>query len=590
MTPEPTESDSGSPSPATGDLGESERRFRRLFEAARDGVLLIDPNSRKIVEANPFMHVLLGYTRAELLGKELFELGPATDAAASRTAFVKLQEQGYVRYENLPLESKSGQLREVEFVSNVYREGTSNIIQCNVRDISARRKAAREIAEKARLLDLSNDAIIVRDSQGNVQFWSEGATKLYGWSRAEAMGQPLHSLLQTAFPLPPTDLEAQLQRQGQFSGEVSQTGRDGRRLPSLCRLVLDRETGSVLASYTDISDRKAAELEMVHSRDKAIAASQAKDDFFATLSHELRTPLSPVLLMASDAANDLTHPPGTRDIFQMIERNVALEARLIDDLLDVTRINHAKMVLHPKPVDVYLPLRDAVATVQTALNEKNVRLTLDLAPGNPCVLGEAVRLQQIFWNVLRNAEKFTPSGGWIEVESHFLPNRRLEIKISDTGIGMTPQELGRIFVSFAQGDHAQGGGSRLFGGLGLGLSLARTLIGLHGGTIRAESPGLNQGSTFFIELPLLPAAGDPKPPQTGAGLIPAAPVDAGSAGAPFKRILLVEDHDATRRALAQLLTSRHYAVVSVASVAEAKLAVSQSRFQTSVSRTGVVMI
>ena len=132
------------------DLADSELRFRRLFEAARDGVLLIDPETRKIIESNPFMHVLLGYSREELLGKELFELGPKKDAAASRAAFAELQRRGFVRYENLPLETKTGQLREVEFVSNLYPEGRKNIIQCNVRDISERKGAAREIAEKDR--------------------------------------------------------------------------------------------------------------------------------------------------------------------------------------------------------------------------------------------------------------------------------------------------------------------------------------------------------------------------------------------------------------------------------------------------------
>src|ERR1019366_3130198 len=350
------------------DMADSELRYRRLFEAARDGVLLIDPETRTILDVNPFMTILLGYAREDLLGKELFERGRRADETASRAAFADLQKRGFVRYENLPLETKSGQLREVEFVSNLYREGDKNIIQCNVRDISARKEAAREIAEKDRLLDLSDDAIIVRDVNGNIRLWSEGAAKLYGWNSTEAIGKPLHSLLQTEFPEPSEEINAQLQRQGQFTGEAIQTARDGRRIPSLCRWVLDRATGSVLASDTDITARKAAEVEIAHARDKAVAASQAKDDFFATLSHELRTPLSPVLLMASDAANDPAMPVAAREIFAMIERNIALEARLIDDLLDVTRITHAKMVLERKPVDVHLALRDAIATVQPDLD------------------------------------------------------------------------------------------------------------------------------------------------------------------------------------------------------------------------------
>ena len=570
------------PSQVSGDLASSELRFRRLFEAARDGVLLIDPETHKIIEANPFMHVLLGYSPEDLLGKELFELGRQEDAPASRAAFAELLQKGYVRYENLPLETKSGEVREVEFVSNIYREGDKDIIQCNVRDISARKLAAKENAEKSRLLDLSNDAIIVRDLDDNIRLWSGGATRLYGWDSTEALGKHLHTLLQTEFLQPLSEVDAQLKRLGRYAGEVTQVTRDGRRVPSLCRWVLDKETGCVLATYTDITERKVAEAEIANARDKAVAAAQAKDDFLAALSHELRTPLSPVLLMASDAADDPSMPAEAREIFAMIERNVALEARLIDDLLDVTRITRAKMLLERKFTDVHLALRDAISTVQADVDEKRIELTLDLLPNSPWILGDAVRLQQIFWNVLRNAVKFTPVGGRIKVGTRLLSGARLEFKITDTGIGMTRAELNRIFVSFSQGDHAQNGGSRLFGGLGLGLSIARKLTELHGGTIRAESPGLNLGTTFLIELPLVPDAAHAKPTTIRADSRSPLPV-----GTPPSRILLVEDHEGTRNALTRLLVTRHHHVVSVGTAAEAQGAVKDGAFDVLVSDIGL---
>ena len=141
----------------------SEFRYRRLFEAGKDGVLVIDPATRKILDANPFMTDLLGYPHEALLGKELFEIGLLKDENASRAAFEELQKNGFIRYENLPLETQTGHKREVKFVSNLYQEGAEKIIQCNVRDVTKRKKAERELSEKARLLDLTNDAIMVRD-------------------------------------------------------------------------------------------------------------------------------------------------------------------------------------------------------------------------------------------------------------------------------------------------------------------------------------------------------------------------------------------------------------------------------------------
>lgn len=575
-------------SPSDGRLDElehSELRFRRLFESARDGVLILDPVSRKIIEANPYMSEMLGYSRGELIGKELFEIGLLKDEAASRTAFAELQERGYIRYEHLPLESKLGVRHDVEFVSNLYPEGDQEVIQSNIRDITRRKRLEREVQEKARLLDLSNDAVIVCDLHDNIRFWNVGAETLYGWRQEDTLGQNLHSLLHSEFSRPWNDISHQLAKDHHFSGDVIQTARDGRRIPCLCRLVLDPATSSILASHTDISERKTVEVELVHSLEKAIAAVRGKDDFLAALSHELRTPLTPVLLLANEAAQDPALPEAARQTFATIGRNVALEARLIDDLLDVTRITYAKVTIDRQLVDVHLALRDAIATVQSELFKKKITLTLNLSAPRPLILGDPVRLQQVFWNVLRNAEKFTSIGGRIMVETLLLPRRRLAVKITDTGIGMTPQELERIFAFFSQGDHARPGGAQRFGGLGLGLSISRTLTELHGGTIRAESAGLGQGSTFVIELLLAPENSH----MEDRRVVALAPVATASPFAHPKagRILLVEDHDGTREALTALLSRRHYSVVAVASAAEALAKAAESVFDALLSDIGL---
>jgi PAS domain S-box-containing protein len=337
---------------------------------------------------------------------------------------------------------------------------------------------------------------------------------------------------------------------------------------------------------SEISARKRAEQELERARDQAMAASRAKDYFLAALSHELRTPLNPVLLIASDAANDPRFPQEARADFAMIRRNVELEARLIDDLLDLTRIVSGKLLLEKRPLDVCAVLQDALSVVRLEAETKNIELTLDLGTERPVVLGDPLRLQQIFWNVLKNAVKFTPEGGRIAVEIRTLAaGGNVAIKIMDTGIGLTQGEITHIFDPFAQGDHAAGSGAHQFGGLGLGLAISRMLVKLHDGVIHAASAGRNQGSTFTIELPWIAAEQinapppQPPPPRHHPTIALKRP--------PGRRILLVEDHEPTRAVLANLLTRRNYQVFTATSIAEALTLARQETFDLVLSDIGL---
>jgi signal transduction histidine kinase len=256
-------------------------------------------------------------------------------------------------------------------------------------------------------------------------------------------------------------------------------------------------------------DNTNKELEESFKREKVVrelaeAAGRAKDNFLAALSHELRTPLNPVLLIASDSAENNELSPSVRAQFKTILQNIEVEARLIDDLLDMTRINNGKLHLRMETVNAHTVLREAIRTTQVDISAKGIRLSTNLAPEQTLVSADPVRLQQVFWNVLKNAVKFTPEGGKITVETFLSTGRdRINIDITDTGIGMSSEELGRIFSAFTQGDHNQENSSR-FGGLGLGLAISRKLVEFHSGQISASSNGRNQGSTFSIELPLAP--------------------------------------------------------------------------------------
>jgi signal transduction histidine kinase len=316
------------------------------------------------------------------------------------------------------------------------------------------------------------------------------------------------------------------------------------------------------------------------AHDDLLAASTAKDNFLATLSHELRTPLSPVLLVASENVENCKLPAKVRADFEMILKNIELEARLIDDLLDLTRIARGKISLDKKPVDAHDVLRDAISNVQEEIAKKRIGLSLKLNSPQCTVHADAVRLQQVFWNVIRNAVKFTPHSGRITIETEQRGDK-WQFKITDTGIGMSPLEMNRLFTAFSQPEES----ANKFGGLGLGLAISQKLIELHAGQIRAFSAGRDRGSTFTIELPLMPAI---RANGFAREAMAATVTSFRSAMPPGGlRILLVEDHEPTRSALAQLLASRSYHVTAAASLAEARTFAAVENFNLIISDLGL---
>jgi signal transduction histidine kinase len=334
-----------------------------------------------------------------------------------------------------------------------------------------------------------------------------------------------------------------------------------------------------------VADLKRANEELREREAEAKAASQAKDDFLAALSHELRTPLNPVLLLATEAASNPELSPEVRADFEKIVKNVSLEARLIDDMLDLTRIAHGKLVLDMRPFDVHVSLQHALSLARAEIDQKKIGLTVKLNAGRHVLMGDEVRLKQVFWNVIKNAAKFTPVGGQIAVEtttSHQADE--IVISISDTGIGMTDGELSRIFQAFSQGDHALEGGSHRFGGIGLGLSISLVMVKRHLGSISATSEGRNKGTSFQIGLPLMSVAD-----RAHSTAVALSGDSAAIAGPPVKarRILLVEDHKPTSSALADILARRSYQVVSASCLAEARAAADVESFDILISDIGL---
>ncbi|HEY1581509.1 MAG TPA: response regulator [Chthoniobacterales bacterium] len=323
---------------------------------------------------------------------------------------------------------------------------------------------------------------------------------------------------------------------------------------------------------------EAARVSAEAAKGRAEAATRAKDDFLAALSHELRTPLNPALLLATSLAEDATLPPQVRSDIDVIAKGIALQAQLVDDLLDITRITGGKLRLDLRPIDAHAALRHAANILHTDIQEREIKFTLELAAERQTIRADAVRLQQIFWNVLKNAVKFTPRGGTITVRTGNPAKKpdTLEVEITDTGVGIAPEMLPKVFDAFIQEDDQR---AHRFGGIGLGLAITQRLVELQSGRISAASVGRGHGATFRVELPLekvkLPSAGKP------ASAIP-------TAGAQVTRhILLVEDHDQTRTTLGQLLRRRGHIVDGVATIGAAREHVASGKYDLIISDLGL---
>ena len=323
---------------------------------------------------------------------------------------------------------------------------------------------------------------------------------------------------------------------------------------------------------------EAARLAAEAAKSRAEAATRAKDDFLAALSHELRTPLNPALLLATSLAEDSSLPAEVRADINVIAKGIALQARLVDDLLDITRITGGKLRLDLRPMDAHAALGHAHEILRAEIAEQRIDLHLELEAQRHTIIADAVRMQQIFWNVLKNAVKFTPAGGSVTVRTcnPVHEPEKFVVEVIDTGIGIEPEMLHRVFDAFIQEEHGSG---HRFGGIGLGLAISHRLAELQNGRIVAESKGRGQGATFRIELPLA-ALG------TAADAAPHADAPTSGEGA-SRHILLVEDHEQTRATLVLLLERRGHRVSGVGTLEAARARAGQQDFDLLISDLGL---
>ena len=338
------------------------------------------------------------------------------------------------------------------------------------------------------------------------------------------------------------------------------------------------ESGNIarfIGTMVDITDAKNAEILLEHAKNAAEEANRAKDRFLAMLSHELRTPLTPVLMTIAALRREPNLSDDIRRDLEVLQRNVELEALLIDDLLDLTRIAHGKLELHNDAVDVHGAIEHALSISAGDITGKHIQVVQRLEAREHHCWGDAARLQQVFWNLIKNSAKFTPEGGRLEISTRNNQNHQIVIEISDTGIGIDPQVMPRIFDAFEQG-----GGviTSKFGGLGLGLAISKRVVDLHHGTIEARSMGPGCGSTFTVTLSAMETS-----------LLEGPVLFLESEPDPIKHVhvLLVEDHLDTARVLGRILKNAGFEVSHAATVAEARALAGGRRFDLLISDVGL---
>jgi PAS domain S-box-containing protein len=430
----------------------------------------------------------------------------------------------------------------------------------------------------AAIIESADDAIITKTLQGVITSWNRGAERMFGYAAAEVIGQPVTILIPDDHIDEEPAIIARLRKGERIEHyETVRLHKDGTLVDISLTVSPIRDANNKVIGASkiarDISQRKHVEKtlrEQSAAYERLYAEAQEsgrlKEEFLATVSHELRTPLNAVLGWARILRAGRLKKAEAGKALETIERNARAQAQLIDDLLDVSRIITGKLRMDVRPIDPNGFIEAAIDAVKPTAEAKGVRVQKIMDTGVVTVPGDPARLQQVIWNLLTNAIKYTPRGGWVQVRMERVDSH-LQIVVADSGQGIPQEFLPYVFDRFRQVDQST---SRHHGGLGLGLALVRHLVELHGGSVAAASPGPDQGSTFTIVLPVVPIY---QVDQAGARVHPTAQNLLPSAEYTTRldalKILIVDDEPDTRELLKSSLSECGADVIVVASVSEA---------------------
>ena len=507
-------------------LRQSEERFRLLVDSVRDyAIFMLDPQGY-VLTWNAGAERIKGYRAAEIVGCHFSRFYPPEALARGLPdhELEMAQRVGSFEDEGWRLR-KDGSLFWANVVVTAMRDGTGQLIGYSkvTRDLTQRRhheEELRQSEERFRLLveGVGEYAIFMLDVNGKIATWNVGAQRIKGYAADEIVGRhfsvfypqdvresgwPEHELQQAAEQGSFVDTGWRVRKDGtMFWANVTITAlRDETgRLLGYAKLTRDLTESRRVEAIELASDEREQILDAERSaRMGAQRAARVKDEFLATLSHELRTPLSAILgwtqIVLKGKALD---PADQRRAMEVIDRNARAQVKLIDDLLDLSRIMTGKIWLDLQQISMPDVVQAAIDSARPIAQAKDIRLRSLLDPSRTTVSGDGSRLQQVAWNLLTNAIKFTPKGGQVQVLVQRV-NSHIELSVTDTGIGIPASFIPLVFDRFSQQDSST---TRAHGGLGLGLAICKQLVELHGGSIRVTSPGEGQGATFFVELPV----------------------------------------------------------------------------------------
>jgi PAS domain S-box-containing protein len=565
--------------------------IRAMLEAAPDGMLATDEKGQitcwntKFVETWGTPLELVALRDVQKIGAFIAQQLKDSERYLARIAEIEAsKEKSFDLFELIDkrfIERYSDVISvEERFVGRLW--SFRDVTQYHVSDLLPRRLAA--------IVDNSDDAIIGKDLNSIITSWNQGAERIFGYSAEEMIGTSVMRLIPPERRREEDEILARLKRGERFEHfETVRTTKKGGQLHVSLTIspIKDANDHVIGASKIarDITERKRSEEALRESqkladeanadrqrlleseraaRSEAERANRVKDEFLATLSHELRTPLNAVLGWATALRASQSPPQELTQGLETIERNARVQAQIIEDLLDMSRIISGKVRLDVQRLDLPSVLAEAINTVRATASAKGVRLKKIIDPLNAPVTGDPNRLQQVFWNLLSNAIKFTPKGGRIQVLLERVDSH-VEVSIVDTGEGISPEFLPYIFNRFQQADAST---TRRHGGLGLGLAIVKELVELHGGSVRVKSGGTGKGATFIVKLPLtvlhpLEEPWEREHPQSKARNLP--PVPAISLN--NVSVLVIDDESDARNLLKLLLESAR-ATVYLASSAE----------------------
>jgi PAS domain S-box-containing protein len=479
--------------------------MQAVLESARDAILIC--NAEGIVTNwNDAAAELLGYSAQEIVGQPVTTLTPANRLDEERPMLDQIARGEAISDCQTQRLQKDGQVIDVYLsVTPVLDETTTNLLGA-IHVLRSYSKGSQLDPQMllAAIFESADDAIITKDLHGVITSWNPGAKRMFGYEAAEMIGKPISNLIPSDQP----DEEANILRRIRSGKpvdhyETKRQTKDGRIVDiSLTVSPIRDSKGNVVGASKiarDITEKKRIEVREREAKQRAEALSRAKDEFIATVSHELRTPMTAILGWVRMLASGQLKLDAQKKGFEVIERNARSQAQLIEDLLDMSRIISGKLKLTMTRLDLSTLIAAVVESHRPTAEMKSIRVRTAIDPAVKYVVADEERFRQVLWNLLSNALKFTPSGGHVQV-SLDRAESFARISVADDGIGIKPEFLPYVFDRFSQADSSI---TRFHGGLGMGLSIVKSIVELHGGEVSVSSSGEGKGATFSVMLPLV---------------------------------------------------------------------------------------